>query len=311
MNGSPNMVTHKELQAESILLPALRASVAAVSTPSPAVSSPSPAVCTSSPSLSIETSLPSQLILIIPPTMSHQPLIENAATLKEETIEIFNTDVATGEFFKYGRFSGAKHGKFICQTDCEISPNRQIDPVKHQGISRESLINHARKYHSIKLDFQKKKAFLGEGSIKCSICDKSYTKKQALKNHLAKSHQDISRNDPTLQATFPSSHTSRTPLADQVPVSVMLPTIPINDHPSHFTHSGTPSGVPIPVTIQTPYPDMSSQTYQANNVQLVQVSTQYETVDQDTLMNFLETFSSSSCGVFSQESNLAQSLVQL
>jgi len=87
-------------------------------------------------------------------------------------------------FYKYGR--SVDGSKMFCLEDkCKSTK------VKTIGVSRETLISHARKLHLADINFQNKTATIIRDGIRCTSCSKSLSRKQTLRDHQKKYHPDL------------------------------------------------------------------------------------------------------------------------
>lgn len=104
-------------------------------------------------------------------------------------IEQIAIRVLTEENQDYGFFHYAKksNDKFMCKTDgCKMTTNKETK-IRNEGVTRETLIGHAMKCHSIRLNLKKKVGILQPG-FNCPYCPKSFTRPQNLVKHQEKCH---------------------------------------------------------------------------------------------------------------------------
>ena len=105
--------------------------------------------------------------------------------IEEISIPIFANDQSIDEVFKYGK---KRSDKFVCLTpDCKV-PYSKNSKIKDQGVTLQTLKNHALKDHSIKVKVKEKKAFLTT-PLKCRVCNKNFSRSQTLKEHELKTHK--------------------------------------------------------------------------------------------------------------------------
>jgi len=108
-----------------------------------------------------------------------------ATVFNDESVPIFNQEgQLTDSFYHYGRSSDGK--TFICkfgsQTPCS---------TKTKGVTRETLVNHVRSKHNIRLDLLKRKASMKpQQSFLCPVCQSKLSCAKTLKSHLKKYHPD-------------------------------------------------------------------------------------------------------------------------
>ena len=126
---------------------------------------------------------------------------------------------------KIGVFQFARErGKYICRTgDCVNSYKK----TKREGLIRSSLIDHARKEHSFKIDLRKK---LGTKCkpLKCPICLVKFNRKQTLMQHLKnkKIHPHLQRIDGTTESYVSKAVEETEHDADMTNITQQQPDIP-------------------------------------------------------------------------------------
>ena len=103
-------------------------------------------------------------------------------------IPVFDSD-SDGNTFKWGEFKYMKKqsGKVIClNEDCNI-PFSQTGRIREEGVTIQTLKNHALKDHLMKVNFKDLKG-IRANPIKCDLCTKHFSRPQTLKDHVQKIH---------------------------------------------------------------------------------------------------------------------------
>lgn len=135
----------------------------------------------------------------------------------------FSVRVMTMDGHPFGSFHYAKkeNEKYICQTDgCKMTTKKECK-IRNEGVTRETLIGHATKYHSISLNLKKKIGILQKG-FACALCSESFTRPQTLSNHTKKFHEA-----PQLEETWLNQSWE--------PTLTYTATVPITSDSSAFT----------------------------------------------------------------------------
>jgi len=143
----------------------------------------------------------------IAPRKNEQSSCENLAEMERMSILLKNKEMQDCGYYKYGRSVDGR--KFFClETRCRNSKSRSAS-----GVSRNTLLSHARKYHFIHVNFQKKTGEILKDCLRCQWCSKSFSRKQTLRDHQLKYHPnliDCPKDEDDVNDTdshsFPESH---------------------------------------------------------------------------------------------------------
>jgi len=108
-----------------------------------------------------------------------------ATAFNDESVPIFNREGQfTDTFYHYGRSSDKQ--RFICKFDGQSPCSTNT-----KGVTRETLVNHGRSKHNIKLDLLKRRAFMKpQQSFLCPVCPNNLSCAKTLKSHLKKYQPD-------------------------------------------------------------------------------------------------------------------------
>jgi len=132
---------------------------------------------------------------------------ENLAEMERMSVLLKNKEMQDCGYYKYGRSVDGR--KFFClEPKCKNSKAKSAT-----GVSRDTLLSHARKYHFIHLNFQKKTGNILKDCLRCQGCSKSFSRKQTLRDHQLKYHPNLVNcakdEDNVTEAdshSFPHSH---------------------------------------------------------------------------------------------------------
>jgi len=132
---------------------------------------------------------------------------KNLTEMEHMSVLLKNKDMQDCGYYKYGRSVDGR--KFFClETKCKNSKAKSAT-----GVSRDTLLSHARKYHFIQLNFQNKLGKMLKDCLRCHLCSKSFARKQTLRDHKLKYHPDLGncpKDEGNVNETdphnFPHSH---------------------------------------------------------------------------------------------------------
>jgi hypothetical protein len=132
-------------------------------------------------------------------------------------------NIRTTENQLYGVYYFAKKGsdKYVCQTDgCKRHlTEKKESKIRYDGVTRETLISHAAKYHSISLDLKRRIGTL-ETPFYCTTCSTPFGRRQTLTNHQEKCHTTAILANTKPACSIQSSETTDA----ELPLTTPIPT---------------------------------------------------------------------------------------
>jgi len=112
--------------------------------------------------------------------------ISSNPQLEHMSIPIMDKQNKCCRFYKYGRSTDGS--KFFC-----LNGKCKISKFKVEGVTKATLISHAKNIHLMEINFQKKSGKEITHGIRCDKCPtKSFARNQTLLNHQQKFHSDLS-----------------------------------------------------------------------------------------------------------------------